>query len=182
VLELLVILPLTELLAPEPEPGLLDRVAEVREADPFSHLEPIPLEVKQERERREEEERQAEQERAAEARQAAAREEAARAEEESQASEATTGEVPEEVGTDYAKWEPIARCESGYGGPPQWGINTGNGYYGGLQFALSSWQWVGGEGYPHHASKEEQIKRAEILLERQGWRAWPACSKKVGYR
>ncbi|MEX1177127.1 MAG: transglycosylase family protein [Nitriliruptor sp.] len=75
-------------------------------------------------------------------------------------------------------WEDLARCESG----GNWSINTGNGYYGGLQFSLSSWRWVGGSGYPHHASKTEQIKRAEILLDRQGWGAWPACSTKLGYR
>jgi len=166
----------------EPEPGLLDRIVEVREADPFSHLEPIPLEViqeREERERREKAEREAEQARAEEARQAAAREEARN---EEVRAESSTSEQASSTGTDYAKWEPIARCESGYGGDPQWNLNTGNGYYGGLQFALSSWRWVGGEGYPHHASKEEQIYRAEILLERQGWVAWPACSKKVGYR
>lgn len=85
-------------------------------------------------------------------------------------------------GLRWEVWGPIARCESGYGGEPQWDLNSGNGFYGGLQFTLDSWQWVGGEGYPHHASPEEQIKRAEILLERQGWRAWPVCSRKVGYR
>jgi hypothetical protein len=52
-------------------------------------------------------------------------------------------------------------------------INTGNGYYGGLQFNIDSWRWVGGSGYPHEASKAEQIRRAEILHQRQGWNAWP---------
>jgi hypothetical protein len=75
-------------------------------------------------------------------------------------------------------WDRVAQCESG----GNWSINTGNGYYGGLQFALSSWQWVGGSGYPHQASKSEQIARAEILLQRQGWEAWPACSRKLGLR
>lgn len=75
-------------------------------------------------------------------------------------------------------WDRLAECES-HG---NWSINTGNGYYGGLQFSLKSWQWVGGAGYPHQASKAEQIARAEILLDRQGWRAWPACSRKLGLR
>jgi hypothetical protein len=77
-----------------------------------------------------------------------------------------------------AMWERLAQCESG----GNWSINTGNGYYGGLQFSLSSWRWVGGSGYPHHASRAEQIHRAEILLSRQGWNAWPSCSRQLGYR
>jgi LysM repeat protein len=80
--------------------------------------------------------------------------------------------------TDAGVWDRLAQCESS----GDWSINTGNGYYGGLQFALSSWEWVGGSGYPHEASKAEQIARAEILLERQGWDAWPACSSQLGLR
>lgn len=75
-------------------------------------------------------------------------------------------------------WDQIAACESG----GNWAINTGNGYYGGLQFTLSSWQAVGGSGYPHQASKSEQIKRAELLKARQGWGAWPVCTSKIGLR
>ncbi|MBW3576703.1 MAG: cell wall-binding repeat-containing protein [Actinobacteria bacterium] len=75
-------------------------------------------------------------------------------------------------------WESLARCESG----GNWAINTGNGYYGGLQFALSSWRAVGGTGYPHQQSKWEQIYRGELLQSRQGWGAWPSCSRKIGLR
>jgi hypothetical protein len=75
-------------------------------------------------------------------------------------------------------WEQVAQCESG----GNWSINTGNGYYGGLQFNIDSWRWVGGSGYPHEATKAEQIHRAELLHERQGWNAWPACSRKLGLR
>lgn len=75
-------------------------------------------------------------------------------------------------------WDRLARCESG----GNWAINTGNGYYGGLQFSLSSWRAVGGNGYPHQASKSEQISRAEMLKARQGWGAWPSCSAKLGLR
>lgn len=75
-------------------------------------------------------------------------------------------------------WDRLAQCESG----GNWSINTGNGYYGGVQFSLSSWRAVGGSGYPHQASKSEQIARAEALLDRQGWGAWPACSAKLGLR
>lgn len=75
-------------------------------------------------------------------------------------------------------WDSLAACESG----GNWSINTGNGYYGGLQFSLGSWQAVGGSGLPSNASREEQIARAEALLARQGWGAWPACTAKLGLR
>ena len=75
-----------------------------------------------------------------------------------------------------ATWEALAQCESG----GNWSINTGNGYYGGLQFALATWRSVGGSGYPHQNSKAEQIYRGEILQQRAGWGQWPACSRKLG--
>lgn len=78
-----------------------------------------------------------------------------------------------------AMWERLAQCESG----GNWRINTGNGYYGGLQFLLQTWRYVGGSGYPHQASKAEQIYRAERLLE-YSWATfsnqWPACSRRLG--
>jgi LysM repeat protein len=73
-------------------------------------------------------------------------------------------------------WDSIAACEAG----GNWAINTGNGYYGGLQFSLSSWQAVGGSGLPSDASREEQIMRGQILQSRSGWGSWPACSAKLG--
>lgn len=73
-------------------------------------------------------------------------------------------------------WDKVALCESS----GDWQINTGNGYFGGIQFKLSSWQSVGGQGYPHQATKSEQIKRAKKLKSIQGWQAWPACSAKLG--
>ena len=73
-------------------------------------------------------------------------------------------------------WDRLAQCESG----GNWSINTGNGYYGGVQFSRSSWRAVGGSGLPHQNSKAEQIRRAEKLLKLQGWGAWPACSRKLG--
>jgi hypothetical protein len=75
-------------------------------------------------------------------------------------------------------WDDLAACESG----GDWSIATGNGYYGGLQFSLSSWQAVGGTGYPHEHSRAEQINRAELLLDQQGWGAWPSCSRQLGLR
>jgi LysM repeat protein len=73
-------------------------------------------------------------------------------------------------------WDRIAACESG----GNWSINTGNGFYGGLQFTLSSWRAVGGTGYPNEASREEQILRGQKLQALQGWGAWPVCSRKAG--
>ncbi len=72
-------------------------------------------------------------------------------------------------------WDQLAHCESG----GDWQINTGNGYYGGLQFSRQSWQSVGGTGLPSDASRAEQIQRAQELQSIQGWGAWPSCSQKV---
>jgi hypothetical protein len=77
-----------------------------------------------------------------------------------------------------AAWERLAQCESG----GNWHIDSGNGFYGGLQFTLSSWQAAGGTGLPSTASKSEQIMRAGKLKAMQGWQAWPACSAKLGLR
>lgn len=78
---------------------------------------------------------------------------------------------------DGGVWDRIAKCESG----GNWSINTGNGYYGGLQFSLATWRSVGGPGYPHEQSKATQIKYAEILQKRSGWGQW-SCAAKVGVR
>ncbi|WP_314732499.1 transglycosylase family protein [Microbacterium sp. Marseille-Q6965] len=77
---------------------------------------------------------------------------------------------------DGATWDALAQCESG----GNWSINTGNGYYGGLQFSMSTWQANGGVGNPADASREEQIRVAENVLATQGWGAWPTCSAKIG--
>jgi len=74
-------------------------------------------------------------------------------------------------------WDRIARCESN----GNWSINTGNGYYGGLQFDLRTWRAVGGTGLPSAATRAEQIRRAEILRDRNGgYGAWPTCSRRLG--
>jgi hypothetical protein len=75
-------------------------------------------------------------------------------------------------------WDDLAQCESG----GNWSINTGNGYYGGLQFHIDTWRSVGGSGYPHQHTREEQIHRGEILQQRSGWGQWPACSRELGLR
>jgi len=75
-------------------------------------------------------------------------------------------------------WDKLAKCESG----GNWSINTGNGYYGGLQFSPATWKAHGGKGNPAHASKAKQIAVAKKVLKTQGWGAWPACSAKLGLR
>ena len=75
-------------------------------------------------------------------------------------------------------WDRLAQCES----TGNWAINTGNGFSGGLQFTPSTWRSFGGRGLAHHASREQQIAVAERVLAVQGWKAWPACSRKLGLR
>ncbi|THG29347.1 transglycosylase family protein [Naasia lichenicola] len=73
-------------------------------------------------------------------------------------------------------WDAIADCESS----GNWQIDTGNGYYGGLQFSPSTWAAYGGSGSASDASKEQQIAVAERVLASQGWGAWPSCSAQLG--
>ena len=73
-------------------------------------------------------------------------------------------------------WDQVAQCESG----GNWSTNTGNGYYGGLQFSSSTWRAYGGSGSASGASREQQIAVAERVLAAQGWGAWPVCSRKAG--
>ncbi len=80
---------------------------------------------------------------------------------------------------DSGVWDRIAKCESG----GNWHINTGNGYYGGLQFSAGTWRAYGGGAYAStadRASKAQQIAIATKVQKRQGWGAWPTCSKRAG--
>ncbi|TDC47488.1 resuscitation-promoting factor [Jiangella ureilytica] len=78
---------------------------------------------------------------------------------------------------DGGVWDRLAQCESG----GNWSINTGNGYYGGLQFSLGTWRAFGGSGYPHENSKAEQIRIAEKVRDnRGGYGDWPACARSLG--
>jgi resuscitation-promoting factor RpfC len=72
---------------------------------------------------------------------------------------------------DSVNWDAIAACESG----GNWSANTGNGVYGGLQFKPATWAAHGGVGSPAAASREEQIRVAEDVLQTQGLKAWPKC-------
>ncbi|MGV9825286.1 MULTISPECIES: transglycosylase family protein [unclassified Gordonia (in: high G+C Gram-positive bacteria)] len=74
---------------------------------------------------------------------------------------------------DSHNWDAVAQCESG----GNWAINTGNGYYGGLQFTQSTWEANGGSGSASNASREEQIRVAENVLATQGPGAWPVCGQ-----
>lgn len=73
-------------------------------------------------------------------------------------------------------WDAVAACESG----GNWGISTGNSYFGGLQFSLSTWRANGGTGMPNQASRETQIAVANRVLATQGISAWPVCGKRAG--
>jgi len=78
-------------------------------------------------------------------------------------------------------WSRLAKCESG----GRWHINTGNGYYGGLQISGGTWRAYGGKRLApqaHKATKREQVRVAKRILKRQGWGAWPSCSRRIGKR
>ena len=86
-------------------------------------------------------------------------------------------DAPIDTSVDGGVWDRLAECESG----GNWSINTGNGYYGGLQFSLSTWQAFGGSGYPHQNSKAEQIRIATLVRDaRGGYGDWPACASSLG--
>ncbi|CAM3713773.1 transglycosylase family protein [Smaragdicoccus niigatensis] len=75
-------------------------------------------------------------------------------------------------------WDGVAQCEAG----GNWAINTGNGYYGGLQFDLSTWNAYGGGQYaerPDLASRNAQIAIAEKVFAAQGAGAWPTCGSNL---
>jgi hypothetical protein len=80
--------------------------------------------------------------------------------------------------TDGATWDALASCES----TGNWAINTGNGFYGGVQFNQNTWEDNGGLRYaprPDLATREEQIAIAVVTRERQGWGAWPVCGVRL---
>jgi resuscitation-promoting factor RpfB len=88
-------------------------------------------------------------------------------------------EVPPVV--NGAQWDALSRCEAG----GNWAINTGNGFYGGVQFDQNTWERQGGLRYAPRAdlaTREEQIAIAEVTRARQGWGAWPLCSGRIGAR
>lgn len=88
----------------------------------------------------------------------------------------STGISPGTARADAMNWDAIAECESG----GNWGANTGNGHYGGLQFKPATWASNGGVGSPSAASRGEQIRVAENVLASQGAKAWPTCGSRGG--
>lgn len=81
-------------------------------------------------------------------------------------------------------WYELAVCESGRR-PPAWHINTGNGFYGGLQFSYSTWKDAGGQRfttYAHEATPGQQVAIAASWLTKTSWLQWPECSRRLGYR
>ncbi|WP_280633769.1 resuscitation-promoting factor [Nocardioides sp. 503] len=81
------------------------------------------------------------------------------------------------IETGNTVWDALARCESG----GNWSINTGNGYYGGLQFNVGTWQAYGGTGLPSDNSRETQIAVATRLRDATGgYGSWPGCARKLG--
>lgn len=94
------------------------------------------------------------------------------------AASATAPAVPSD-----SVWDQLAFCESG----GRWNLNTGNGYYGGLQFSEATWNSVSKKvglniAYAHLATREEQILAATWLQKNSGWGQWPSCTSKLGLR
>jgi resuscitation-promoting factor RpfB len=80
---------------------------------------------------------------------------------------------------DAPTWDALAQCEAG----GNWAIDSGNGFFGGVQFDQNTWERNGGLRYAARAdlaTREEQIAIAEVTRARQGWGAWPVCSGRVG--
>lgn len=83
--------------------------------------------------------------------------------------------------TSIDTWERLAQCESS----GDWHINTGNGYYGGVQISKPTWDGYNGNqfaSYPHRTGKYNQMTVAQRILDGQGWNAWPYCSRQIGMR
>ena len=89
--------------------------------------------------------------------------------------------APSTSASNNSVWDKLAMCES----TGNWSINTGNGFYGGLQFTQSTWLAFGGGQYAplaHQATRAQQIEVAKKTQAVQGWGAWPACTAKLGIR
>ena len=87
--------------------------------------------------------------------------------------------VASNAGASDTVWDRVAMCESS----GNWSINTGNGFYGGLQFTFQTWKGFGGQKYAYtanRATKAQQIEIAQEVLKVQGPGAWPVCSQRAG--
>jgi resuscitation-promoting factor RpfB len=93
------------------------------------------------------------------------------------ATQVTVGTKAAPVVAGGGVWDLLAKCEAG----GNWAINTGNGYYGGLQFNAGTWRAYGGQGMPHQNSREQQIAIGEkVVAASGGYGAWPGCASKLG--
>jgi resuscitation-promoting factor RpfB len=93
------------------------------------------------------------------------------------ATQVTVGTKAAPVVAGGGVWDLLAKCEAG----GNWAINTGNGYYGGLQFNAGTWRAYGGQGMPHQNSREQQIAIGEkVVAASGGFGAWPGCASKLG--
>lgn len=87
--------------------------------------------------------------------------------------------VATNAGASDTVWDRVAHCES----TGNWSINSGNSFYGGLQFTYDTWKGFGGQKYAYtadRATKGQQIEIAQKVLRVQGPGAWPVCSRKAG--
>jgi LysM repeat protein len=87
--------------------------------------------------------------------------------------------APAEAAPSNAVWDRVAKCESGN----RWHINTGNGFYGGVQFSSSTWSAYHGRKYAHQANKASRVEQIEVarrVLKAQGPGAWPVCGPRAG--
>ncbi|MFS8203893.1 transglycosylase family protein [Streptomyces sp. CWNU-52B] len=94
---------------------------------------------------------------------------------------AASAPVPYGCAKDQWPWGCLAQCESG----GRWKANTGNGFYGGLQFWQPTWRAFGGLAYAPRAdlaTRDEQIRVAQEVARVQGWRAWPVCARRYGLK
>ena len=98
-----------------------------------------------------------------------------------QSSQAPAAAAAPEAEPARGVWDRLAECEAG----GNWAINTGNGYYGGLQFLGSTWQNYGGGEFAARAdlaTREQQIVVAERIRDDVGYGAWPACTRRLALR
>lgn len=87
-------------------------------------------------------------------------------------------QAPEPV---FTVWDRLAGCESN----GRWHVNTGNGFYGGIQFDYGTWLRHGGGAFAPRAdlaTREQQIVVGQRTQASQGWAAWPYCSRRLGLR
>jgi hypothetical protein len=92
------------------------------------------------------------------------------------AGQAVTYQAAQSSGPSDADFDRLAQCEAG----GRWNLNSGNGYYGGLQFSAATWRSKGASGVPSDHTRAEQIEVGRRQWQQSGWKAWPTCSRQTG--